>query len=585
MMDWQAELITAGFWLFKAFFWVMLGLFVLAYLLKKTSFGQKFWLIVKPCIHLSQLSKVLLMIGLLVFFVLVEVKISVLNTKFYNQLYSSLQNNKAEIFWFFAFLNAMLVLFKVIQEIIDTLIGQVFEIRWLEKLNHVLLERWLYQKNYYRLHYQNQTPDNIDQRIEQDAREFIATSVELVRGAINAVVSVVEFTIILWGLSGVLVLFGVGVPKGVVFFIYTFIIGATLVSVWIGKPLINLNFDKEKLHGDYRYSLIRVQDNAESIAFYDGEQREKKHLSERFSAIIVNRWAIVRQMLGLDGFNTGVTQTAMLLPLMLQAPRFFAGQIKLGDMHQTVQSFNRLMRALSFFRLFYEEFTLYQARIDRLHGFLYRLQCLDNKVGFTPEKSDCLALENFMIVCDGKGLSEPINLELQAGDRLLIQGTSGTGKTTLLKAMAGICPFTTQGRLKTPAGKILFVPQRAYMPQGTLRQAICYPNIKAQDTEIKSFMRQCYLDKWLDSLDKTEDWQALLSPGELQRVAFLRVLLENPDVLFLDEATSALDEPIEQALYALIIQKLPNAIIVSVGHRSTLHRHHNKQLILTKLTI
>ena len=585
MMNWQAELITAGFWLFKAFFWVMLGLLGCIYLLKRTNFGQKFWLIVHPCLNLSQISKVFLMIGLLVFFVLIEVKISVLNTKFYNQLYSSLQDNKAEVFWFFAFLNALLVIFKVIQEIIDTLIGQTFEIRWLEKLNHVLLERWLYQKNYYRLHYQNHTPDNIDQRIEQDAREFITTSVELVRGVINAVVSVVEFTIILWGLSGILVLFGLGIPKGVVFFIYLFIIVATLISVWIGKPLINLNFNKEKLHGDYRYSLIRVQDNAESIAFYDGEQQEKKHLSERFSAIIINRWAIVRQMLGLDGFNTGVTQTAMLLPLMLQAPRFFAGQIKLGDMHQTVQSFNRLMRALSFFRLFYEEFTLYQARIDRLHGFLFRLDGLDNNIVFKPEQADALVLENFMIVCDGKGLSEPINLQLNQGDRLLIQGTSGTGKTTLLKAMAGICPFTVEGTLKTPGGKILFVPQRAYMPQGALKQAICYPSIQAKDDELKSLMRQCYLDKWINELDKIQDWQTLLSPGELQRVAFLRVLLERPDVLFLDEATSALDEPIEQALYCLIVKQLPRAIIVSVGHRSTLHIHHNKQLILTKLTL
>ena len=583
-MDWQAELITAVFWLFKAFFWVALGLFVSTVMLKQTRFGQKFWLITKPCLQQSNLLKVLMMIGLLIFFVLLEVKISVLNTKFYNQLYSSLQDMKADVFWFFAGLNAALVIFRVIQEIVDKFVGEVFEIRWLEKLNAVMLTGYLDNKNYYRLQYQDGTPDNIDQRIEQDAREFITTTVEMARGVINAVMSTVEFTIILWGLSGILVLLGIHIPKGVVFFIYIFIIIATLISVWIGKPLIRLNFDKEKLHGDYRYSLIRVQDNAESIAFYDGERQEGRHLAGRFRAIIINRWAIVRQMLGLDGFNTGVTQVAQLLPLMLQAPRFFAGQIKLGDMHQTVQSFNRLMRALSFFRLFYEEFTLYQARLNRLHGFLYRLENQKpQQIVPTALAKEGLKLENFAILGrDDKPFSSPISLQLNAGDRLLIQGTSGTGKTTLLKAMAGICPFKTVGVLTKPDAKMMFVPQRAYVPQGTLRQAICYPDIDVDEQTLITVMHECYLQKWTDSLDVVSDWQAVLSPGELQRVAFVRVFLTKPDVLFLDEATAALDEAIEQALYTLVIAKMPSLIMVSIGHRSTLHCHHNKQLILSQ---
>lgn len=582
---WQTQLIEAVFWLFKAFFWVMLCLGGCALLLYRLPFGQKFWQITKPCLDKQNTPKALILVACLVFFVLLEVKISVLNTVFYNKLYSSLQDMNAGVFWFFAGLNAALVVFKVLQEIVDVFFGEVFEISWLKRMNAVMVTGYLDDKNYYRLHHGQSRPDNIDQRIEQDTREFIKTTVELLRGVINAVMSTVEFTIILWGLSGVLALFGFEIPKGVVFFIYVFIIVATLISVWIGKPLILLNFNKEKLHGDYRYSLIRVQEHAESIAFYDGEPQEKHHLKERFNAIIFNRWAIVRRTLGLDGFNTGVTQVAMLLPLMLQAPRFFAGQIKLGDMHQTVQSFNRLMRALSFFRLFYEEFTLYQARLNRLHGFLFRLNELkDNHAMPKPlTQDDKLLLNDFQIIKEsGTPLMPPLSLQLQKGDRLLIQGTSGTGKTTLLKAMAGICPFQTRGQIHCPTGDLMFVPQRSYMPQGTLRQAICYPKAFVRDDELIALMTLCHLQKWIKRLDEVADYQSIMSPGELQRVAFVRVFLQNPTLLCLDEATSALDETLEFELYQTLVERLPDCIIISIGHRSTLHTHHNKQILLVK---
>lgn len=587
IVDWQLELIQAVFWLFKAFFWVVLSLVACICLLRLTNVGQKFWKITQPCLSPAIAIKAIVMVGLLILFVLLEVKISVLNTQFYNKLYSSLQDMDAQAFWFFALLNAMLMAFKVAQEVVDRFVGEAFEVKWWERLNGVLLDRYFLHKNYYRFEYScafnTQSPDNIDQRIEQDAREFITTTVEMGRGVIHAVMSTVEFTIILWSLSGILSVFGLHIPKGVVFFIYVFIITATALSVWIGKPLIKLNFDKERLHGDYRYSLIRVAENAESIAFYDGEHQEKRHLSDKFKMIIDNRWRIIRRLLGLDGFNTGVTQTAQLLPLMLQAPRFFAGEIKLGDMHQTVQSFNRLMRALSFFRLFYETFTLYQARLNRLHGFLTRLDVLDK----TPlqqmtDDGNQVKLHKFMVIKpDDIPMTSPISLILNQGDRLLIQGTSGTGKTMLLKAMAGICPFNTTGSLTMPKGVHLFIPQRVYTPQGTLRQAICYPDLVVDDDALKDVMKLCKLEKWTDYIHDVADWQHRLSLGELQRIAFVRVMLIQPDVVYLDEATSALDEPTERYFYDLLVQKLHNSIIISVGHRSTLHAYHNKQLILS----
>lgn len=584
-MNWQTELNNSFSWILTALFWLSCASIAVAFALKQTTFGKKFWLITTPCVAQSHRIKTLALILILFTLILVEVRISVLNTFFYNGLYSALQEKKFEAFWFFATINAMLVIFKIIHSIINYLMHQVFEIRWLEKLNAEMLSRWLANKNYYRVKYAKELPDNIDQRIEQDARDFITGTVELVRGVINSIVSTIEFTIILWGLSGILTLFGLDIPKGVVFFIYLFIISATALSIWIGYPLIKLNFNKERLNGDYRYSLIRVRDNAESIAFYDGERKERSNLSEKFDAIIQNRWAIVRRMLGLDGFNTGVTQIAMFLPLMLQSPRFFAGQVTLGDMHQTVQSFNRLMRALSFFRLFYEEFTLYQARLNRLYGFMSKLDELDNANVHQPmDCSNRVSLRHFGIKDQhDQVILDNINIELNTGDALLIQGPSGAGKTTLLKAIAGIYPFDTMGAAERPCGaETLFLPQRPYMPQGTLRQAICYPNIDIYHPELEQTMQDCCLSKYISALDVDNDWQVILSPGELQRVAFIRILLTKPDVVFLDETTSALDEPTENLLYRQIRTRLPEMIILSIGHRSTLQQFHNKQLNLFK---
>lgn len=581
-MNWQTELNNSLNWILTALFWVVVCFTATGFALKQTTFGKKFWHIASPSINKKSSIKLIAMLLLLFTMILLEVRFSVLNSFFYNGLYSSMQELNAEKFWFFAKLNALLVLIQVLHSIADYYFQQVFEIRWLESLNNVLVKRWLENKKYYRLKYERELPDNIDQRIEQDAREFISSTVQIVRGMINSVFTTIEFTIILWSLSGILSLFGFNIEKGVVFFIYIFIIFATLMSVWIGHPLIKLNFTKEKLNGDYRYSLIRVRDNAESIAFYHGEQKERSFLQKKFAKIIQNRWAIVLKMLGLDGFNTGVTRTAKLWPLMLQAQRFFTGQIKLGDMHQTVQAFNRLMTALSFFRLFYEQFTLYQARLNRLYGFMTKMDELDRiNINQPFTCSNRVALKDFGIKDEqGRMLLNNINIDLVNGDALLIQGASGTGKTSLLKAIAGIYPFETIGVAEHPCSGSLFLPQRPYMPQGTLREAICYPNINPHHPELLDVMRDCCLEKYCHALDVENDWQAILSPGELQRVAFIRILLTKPDVVFLDETTSALDEATEHLLYEIIKSRLPNMIILSVGHRSTLHQFHNKQLKL-----
>jgi len=577
--QWKIELLGSPLWLVQSFFGVLLFCLVAAFLLRRTAFGQRFERILRPCLAGSNRIRVCLLLAALLLMVLLEVRISVLNSFFYKGLYDSLQDRAAAAFWFFAGINSALMVFKIIHALADELLEQVFMIRWLEKLNAALTQSWLAHKNYYRLHMRRHAPDNIDQRIQQDAQDFIASTAELVRGLISAIVSTIEFTVILWNLSGVLSVLGLEIPRGMVMFIYLFILFATATSVWIGLPLVKLNFQNEHFNGNYRYALVRVRDHAESIAFYNGEAAEGRNLRRHFAHIIRNRWQIVFRSLGLNGFNTGITQISNLLPLMLQAPRFFAGQVKIGDMHQTVQAFNRLQRALSFFRNSYKDFTAYQARLERLDGFF---QSMQNHLPYRQpqhEAENCILQADKLTLHRNNGniLLSNVSFRAQSGDSLLIRGPSGCGKTSLLRALAGLWPFGSSGHIIGPAREhILFVPQRPYTPQGSLRRAICYPNIRPDEHQLTAALEACRLGYLKEMLDTEDDWQHKLSPGELQRIAFVRILITRPRLVLLDEATAALDEETEAALYRLIRQELPDSIIVSIGHRSTLNAFHNQ---------
>ena len=577
--QWKIELLDSPLWLVQSFFGVLLFCLIAAFLLRRTTFGQRFERILRPCLASSNRIRVCLLLAALLLMVLLEVRISVLNSFFYKGLYDSLQDRAAAAFWFFAGINSALMVFKIIHALADELLEQVFMIRWLEKLNAALTQSWLAHKNYYRLHMRRHAPDNIDQRIQQDAQDFIASTAELVRGLINAIVSTIEFTVILWNLSGVLSVLGLEIPRGMVMFIYLFILFATATSVWIGLPLVKLNFQNEHFNGNYRYALVRVRDHAESIAFYNGEAAEGRNLRRHFAHIIRNRWQIVFRSLGLNGFNTGITQISNLLPLMLQAPRFFAGQVKIGDMHQTVQAFNRLQRALSFFRNSYKDFTAYQARLERLDGFF---QSMQNHLPYRQpqhEAENCILQADKLTLHRNNGniLLSNVSFRAQSGDSLLIRGPSGCGKTSLLRALAGLWPFGSSGHIIGPAREhILFVPQRPYTPQGSLRRAICYPNIRPDEHQLAAALEACRLGHLKELLDTEDDWQHKLSPGELQRIAFVRILITRPRLALLDEATAALDEETEAALYRLIRQELPDSIIVSIGHRSTLNAFHNQ---------
>lgn len=581
MQKWQIELYATPMWLLQTFLGLMAMVVITLILLSKTEFGRQFRQVLSPCLNKKRAIKLLFLLSLCVILLLTEVRLNVLSTFMTAGLLNALQDLNVAVFWVFVAMNAGVVLLRTLNGVLNDFLDQTVAIKWAEQLNQVLISGWLKHKNYHRLQNQHQTPDNIDQRIQQDAQDFIINTVEFVRGMLNSVISSVEFAIVLWGLAGVLNLWGFSVPKGLVYVVFVFVILATVAAIWIGKPLIKHNYENEKLNGNYRYALIRIRDHAESIAFYGGETHEQKRLSGGFAAIIRNRWRIAKQSIFLSGFNDVFSQSVQLLPVILQAPRVFAKEIKVGDVQQTVQVFARLQKALSFFRLFYEEFTAYRARLARLSGFLSSLDNIPTHDLVQRETvSGCLKLANVQLkhpIHAEKNLFSAINLTVKAGESVLIQGQSGCGKTSLLRFLADLWAFGGEGKVCLPEReRIAFVPQRVYVPQGTLREAICYPNLNPRDDELIEILQDCRLAHWQNHLAEEQDWQHRLSLGELQRIAFARILLMKPDLILLDEATAALDEDTEAHLYRLIRARLPESMMVSVGHRCSLVGLHGQ---------
>ncbi|MNX85036.1 Vitamin B12 transport ATP-binding protein BacA [compost metagenome] len=392
------------------------------------------------------------------------------------------------------------------------------------------------------------------------------------------------FTTILWGLSGPLAVAGVEIPRAMVFMVYLYVIVATWFAFKIGRPLIKLNFLSERLTANFRYALVRLRENAENVAFYQGEDVERATLWTRFTAYIANLWARVYRGLKFDGFNLSISQIAVVFPFILQAPRFFSGAIKLGDVMQTSQAFGQVQDSLSFFRSSYDAFAQYRATLDRLNGFLDANEAARALPSVrTQAKPDGMDIDGLQVSRpDGTPLLRDLNLRLRPGQALLIKGPSGSGKTTLLRALAGLWPYAQGSVLRPDGASALFLSQRPYLPLGDLRGAVAYPALARpeDDARLADALRQVNLGHLAGRLDEVQDWSRVLSIGEQQRVAFARALYNRPAIVFLDEATSATDEGLEHALYSLLRTALPDSMLVSVGHRSTLDPFHTHRLDL-----
>jgi putative ATP-binding cassette transporter len=584
-LNWNAQLTDSLLWLVETFVIVIaITAAAAAILARSTRWGRQFWRLAWPYFTPRRSWKPLAVVCLLVFFSLFAVRMQVLFSFWYNGFYSALQALDQGAFWRFMLIFAILAAVHVARALVAFLIGQAFDIRWRTWLNDRLTQDWLHGRAYYRGQFVEPAIDNPDQRIQLDVSLFVEGSRTLAMGAISSIVSLVAFTAILWNLSASLTLFGIEIPRAMVFLVYLYVLVATWLAFRIGRPLIRLNYLSEQLTANFRYALMRLRENAENVAFYQGERVERHTLLRRFMDYIANLWALVFRNLRFDGFNLIVSQVAVVFPFLLQAPRFFSGAIKLGDVMQTSQAFGQVQDALSFFRTSYDSFAQYRATLDRLDGFLTANEAARAlpvvKLG---DHAQGLQLEGLWVSRpDGQVLLRGLSLQLEPGQSMLIKGPSGSGKTTLLRAVAGLWPYA-QGQVARPLGvQSLFLSQRPYLPLGDLRSAIAYPSRveEGDDDRLRVALREVNLGHLADKLERVEEWSRILSIGEQQRVAFARVLYNQPKVVFLDEATSATDEGLEHALYTLLRRHLPDSVLVSVGHRGTLEAFHSHLLVL-----
>jgi vitamin B12/bleomycin/antimicrobial peptide transport system ATP-binding/permease protein len=584
MVDWSHQLRASLIWLGEAFAISSIGLTITLFVLAKfTGLGRQVRRISWAYFNPSRSGLPLVWLASIVLMTLFSVRLSIVYSFWNNGFYSAMQNLDAKAFWFMLLVFATLATVYVARALLSFYLRQAFLIRWRIWLTNMLMARWLHKQNYYRSQYVPERVDNPDQRIQQDVESFVGSSLGLSMGLLDSVVSLFSFSIILWGLSGSLALFGWKIPRAMVFMVYLYVIISTVFAVRIGRPLIRLNFLNEQLSANFRYALIRLREYSESIAFYQGEAVERDNLFMRFGKVIHNMWAILFRSIKFQGFNFAVSQAAVVFPFILQAPRLFSRQITLGDVMQTAQSFGEVESALSFLRTSYDDFAGYRAVVNRLSGFLDLMESAELLGSVRTEHDEGrIAVGSLTVKTPANvTLVQDLSLELLPASSLLIRGHSGIGKTTLLRAIAGLWPYVDGTVVRPIDRQSLFLPQKPYLPLGTLRQSLYYPCIPPQtEDQAAGILRQCHLGNLVARLDEEDDWTRILSLGEQQRLAIGRVLLKRPQAVFMDEASSAMDEGLEHAMYLLLRESLPAATLVTVGHRSSLLGFHTRELEL-----
>ncbi len=520
--------------------------------------------------------------------------------------YDALQNKNQEVFWSqlgrFTYLAMIFILIAVYRFYLT----QLLQVRWRAWMTRHMMGRWLQGKAFYRMELARYTetetqirtstglpapgqhvPDNPDQRLQEDVNLFTAQTVSLSMGLLNAVVTLVSFVGILWVLSGGFE-FSLGgqsfnIPGFMVWMALLYCGVGTLLTHYIGRPLIGLNFEQQKREADFRHHLMRVREYSESIALDKSESLENRNLDTRFSAALANYLKLIAKQKQLVGFTNLFGQAATVFPLIVAAPRFFSGAIQLGQLMQIANAFDRVQSSLSWFVDNYDGLASWRATTERLTSFeaalsrQNRVQAGIETIAPADGPSAVEARDLTIQLPTGVTLLQSANLMAAPGQHTLLQGPSGSGKSTLFRTLAGIWPWA-RGKVALPHDA-MFIPQRPYFPDGSLRAALAYPEPASQYTDdaLKDALKQAQLPGLLERLDEFDNWSQKLSGGEQQRLAIARVFLKNPAWVLADEATSALDVPTEAALYERLraMTEQAGGALISIAHRPTVTPFHN----------
>ena len=525
---------------------------------------------------------------------LTVVGINVLLNQWNNRFYTALQEKDWDGFVREIGIFCILATCYIALAVYQLYLNQWLQIRWRNWLTNHYLGEWLRRANHYRMQLQGDAADNPDQRIADDVKMFVDQTLNICVGFLSAVVSLGSFVVILWGLSAEspLTLFGneFRIPGYLVWTALIYALFGTLLTHWIGSPLVMLDFQQQRFEADFRFNLVRLRENSEQIALLQGEDAEQERLAERFGRVVQNWYEIMTRTKRLTAFTSSYSQAAVVFPYVLVAPAYFANKIQLGGMMQTASAFSSVQQSLSFFVTIYRSLAEWRAVIARLDGFEEHIASAARLAGAVPSigvvrssESKAVELRNFLVkLPNGTPLVAADDLRIQSNEHVLVTGPSGAGKSTLFRAIAGIWPFG-DGVVTIPAeATLMMLPQRPYFPVGTLEAAIVYP-AKAgalSPALVEQTLAAVGLPQLASRLQEEAHWNRMLSLGEQQRLGLARAILHAPQYLFLDEATASLDEPSEAALYRLLADRLKATTVVSIGHRSTLKAFHDSHIVL-----
>lgn len=556
--------------------------------------ARRVWALSSPYFSSEQKWKARTMLLAIVLLNLGSVYMLVQINDWYRLFYDSLQNKDQPAFWLQLGRFTYLAFAFVIIAVYRFYLTQLLEVRWRSWMTDEYLDRWLANHTFYRLELaryggENQSPDNPDQRVHEDLNLFTSQSVSLSMGLLNALVTLVSFVGILWGLSGAFEFGFMGerynIPGFMVWMALLYCAAGSVITHYIGRRQIALNFQQQRYEADFRHHLVRVREYSESIALDRGERVERSALGMRFGSVLRNYLTLLKAQKNLIWFTAGFNQAAVVFPLIVAAPRFFSGAIQLGELMQINSAFGRVQDSLSWFVDNYSTLASWRATTDRLTSFDQTLR--DNHArpeGLATEDAPRLVASGLSLALpDGRPLLDNAEVSAAPGDMVLVQGPSGSGKSTLFRAFAGIWPHV-RGHITRPAD-VMFVPQRTYFPNGRLRDALAYPGLAADhsDEQLQAALDQALLPHLKDRLDEENAWSQKLSGGEQQRLALARVFLRSPRWLMADEATSALDEATETTIYQRLAAMVRDkqGTLVSITHRPGAADQHNLRWVFS----